>query len=228
MKRNRRDKEIGRDGRAGVRRRCPGGSHRLDAQGRRGHRPGRRCQRAKPAAGLDQRRGRPHADRAGYSISRAELGHLVIDVPADQKVVNVFDANVRSWSVAPAGGGAADHRRVVRARQGLAAGDRRVGEVRRREGQGDRGRADGQGRRASAGSRACVVVQVADVCGPRPSSRRPVAGRCRRVARRAARAVGVLLSLRRRPLRVWRWRREGAAADHGRFAGRGHAAARAA
>ena len=30
-----------------------------------------------------------------YSISRAELAHLTIDVPADQKVVNIFDANVR-------------------------------------------------------------------------------------------------------------------------------------
>ncbi|MFZ1935524.1 MAG: hypothetical protein WCB27_09705 [Thermoguttaceae bacterium] len=40
-----------------------------------------------------------------YSINRAELAHLTIDVPADQKVVNVSDANVRSWSVAPAAGG---------------------------------------------------------------------------------------------------------------------------
>lgn len=35
-----------------------------------------------------------------YTISRAELGQLTIEVPADQKVVNVFDANVRQWSVA--------------------------------------------------------------------------------------------------------------------------------
>ena len=34
-----------------------------------------------------------------YSISRAELGQLMIDVPIDQKVVNVFDANIRQWSV---------------------------------------------------------------------------------------------------------------------------------
>ncbi len=34
-----------------------------------------------------------------YAISRAELGQLTIDVPADQKVVNVFDANVRQWAV---------------------------------------------------------------------------------------------------------------------------------
>ena len=37
-----------------------------------------------------------------YSISRAELSQLTIDVPADQKVVNVLDANVRQWSVATA------------------------------------------------------------------------------------------------------------------------------
>ncbi len=34
-----------------------------------------------------------------YNISRAELGQLVIEVPADHKVVNVFDANVRRWPV---------------------------------------------------------------------------------------------------------------------------------
>jgi hypothetical protein len=41
--------------------------------------------------------------RLAYEISRAELVRLEIEVPADQKVVNVFDANVREWSVAPAG-----------------------------------------------------------------------------------------------------------------------------
>jgi hypothetical protein len=35
-----------------------------------------------------------------YAISRAELAQLVVDVPSDQKVANVFDANVRQWSVA--------------------------------------------------------------------------------------------------------------------------------
>ena len=34
-----------------------------------------------------------------YAISRAELAQLTIEVPADHKVVNVFDANVRQWSV---------------------------------------------------------------------------------------------------------------------------------
>ncbi len=34
-----------------------------------------------------------------YEISRAELPRLVVDVPLDQKVVNVFDPNVREWSV---------------------------------------------------------------------------------------------------------------------------------
>ncbi|MBE3134066.1 MAG: hypothetical protein IMZ55_11370, partial [Acidobacteria bacterium] len=38
-----------------------------------------------------------------YEISRAELAALEVEVPADLKVVNVFDPNVREWSVAPAG-----------------------------------------------------------------------------------------------------------------------------
>ena len=37
-----------------------------------------------------------------YAISRAELNQLAIEVPADYKVVNVFDPNVRQWSVEPA------------------------------------------------------------------------------------------------------------------------------
>ncbi|HEV3022742.1 MAG TPA: hypothetical protein VGX76_09745, partial [Pirellulales bacterium] len=39
-----------------------------------------------------------------YSISRAELKELSLEVPAEYKVVNVFDPNVRQWSVAVAGG----------------------------------------------------------------------------------------------------------------------------
>lgn len=34
-----------------------------------------------------------------YSISRATLKRLVVAVPADQKVVNVFDPNIRKWDV---------------------------------------------------------------------------------------------------------------------------------
>jgi hypothetical protein len=41
-----------------------------------------------------------------YAISRAELGQLAVEVPADYKVVNVFDANVRQWSVEPVPAGA--------------------------------------------------------------------------------------------------------------------------
>jgi hypothetical protein len=41
-----------------------------------------------------------------YTISRAELGQLAIEVPIDYKVVNVFDANVRQWSVEPPPAGA--------------------------------------------------------------------------------------------------------------------------
>ncbi|MBP7935304.1 MAG: hypothetical protein KA354_11710 [Phycisphaerae bacterium] len=34
-----------------------------------------------------------------YEISRAALSELVVEVPADQRVINVLDANVRQWSV---------------------------------------------------------------------------------------------------------------------------------
>ncbi len=34
-----------------------------------------------------------------YALSRAELGQLAFEVPGGQKVVNVFDVNVRQWSV---------------------------------------------------------------------------------------------------------------------------------
>jgi hypothetical protein len=37
--------------------------------------------------------------RLDYAISRAELSQLVVALPADQKVVNVSDANARQWSV---------------------------------------------------------------------------------------------------------------------------------
>lgn len=38
-----------------------------------------------------------------YDISRTELPRLLIEVPTGQKVVNVFDQNVREWSVTPTG-----------------------------------------------------------------------------------------------------------------------------
>ncbi len=34
-----------------------------------------------------------------YDISRAELSQLVVEVPVDQRIVDVFNANVRQWSV---------------------------------------------------------------------------------------------------------------------------------
>ena len=37
--------------------------------------------------------------RLVYEITRAEVSQLSIEVPADQKVVNVFDPNVRQWEV---------------------------------------------------------------------------------------------------------------------------------
>ncbi len=42
--------------------------------------------------------------RLSYDISRTELSQLMIEVPAGQKVVNVFDQNVREWSVTSTGG----------------------------------------------------------------------------------------------------------------------------
>jgi hypothetical protein len=42
-----------------------------------------------------------------YKISRAELNQLVLEAPAEFKVVNVFDPNVRQWSVEPPAAGAA-------------------------------------------------------------------------------------------------------------------------
>jgi hypothetical protein len=40
--------------------------------------------------------------RLAYEISRAALSELLVEVPADQRVINVVDANVRQWSVLPA------------------------------------------------------------------------------------------------------------------------------
>ena len=40
-----------------------------------------------------------------YEISRSTLTQLVLEVPADQKVVNVFDRNVKRWNVEPGEGG---------------------------------------------------------------------------------------------------------------------------
>ncbi len=39
-----------------------------------------------------------------YEISRAKLTQLVLEIPADQKVVNVFDRNVQRWNFEPAEG----------------------------------------------------------------------------------------------------------------------------
>lgn len=34
-----------------------------------------------------------------YDISRAPIDHLVLEVPSEQKIIGVFDANIRQWSV---------------------------------------------------------------------------------------------------------------------------------
>jgi hypothetical protein len=48
-----------------------------------------------------------------YTISRAELKELRIDVPAAHRVVNVFDANVRRWTVEKATDAKAATQRIV-------------------------------------------------------------------------------------------------------------------
>ena len=197
-----------RNGRAGLRRRRPRGAHRLDAQGRRGHRPGRLGQRPSRTASLDHRRGRPQpASTLGYAISRAELGQLVIDVPADQKVVNVFDANVRQWSVEPAA--PAGKRRITaqlfEPAKARSNGHRRIGEILPAE-RPQRSitvpvvKAVGVGRqqgvRGGPGGRGAA--------GRGRAAERAAAGRCRRSCRtaRAAREVDLRLPLCRRPLRI--------------------------
>ena len=100
--------------------------HRVDPQGRRRHRPGRPGQRPGRPAGLDPARA-SSASRANlaYTISRAELGQLAVDVPADYKVRQRLRPQrppvVGRASPAPDRRHAADHRSTVRARQGLAA-----------------------------------------------------------------------------------------------------------
>ncbi|MEQ1828552.1 MAG: hypothetical protein ABL921_21500, partial [Pirellula sp.] len=36
-----------------------------------------------------------------YTVERAELGQIAVSIPANQRVINVFDSNVRKWSVEP-------------------------------------------------------------------------------------------------------------------------------
>ena len=105
-----------------------------------------------------------------YTISRAELGQLAVEVPADYKVVNVFDANVRQWSVEPPAAGAKRQKITAQlfepaksVQQVIVelekfAGDKRADLARRAGGQGpgrgppagDRGRPGG-GRAAGRG-----------------------------------------------------------------------------
>ena len=60
-------------------------------------------ERRSPAGGpVEEAALRTHS-RLTYSISRAELSVLTVEVPANQKVVNVAEANVRQWSVETTG-----------------------------------------------------------------------------------------------------------------------------
>ena len=141
-----------------------------------------------------------------YAISRAELAQLMIDVPADQKVVNVFDANVRQWSVEPVEG----RQRITaqlfepakNAQQVTVELEKFAGEKAKRH---DR-RAGGQGGGRGPAAGRAWWSRWPRACGPRPP--RPAAC-CRSMPascppRCATAQVGVLLSLRRGRPSSWR------------------------
>ena len=156
---NRGDGSGRRDRGAGLRRRRAGGPHRLDAEGRGRHRHGGLGQRPGPTAGLDRRRGAPHRATLGYAISRAELRQFSIDVPADQKVSTSSTPTSAAGRSRPRTGRAADHRRIVRAGQGVAASHRGTGEISARSGDRRTERAGGQrGRRGPAAGNVMVAV----------------------------------------------------------------------
>ena len=71
---------------------------RLDRQGRGGGGTGRPGHRAGPAGSGRSTKGsiRTRANLA-YDITRADVTQLVVEVPADHNVVNVFDPNVQKW-----------------------------------------------------------------------------------------------------------------------------------
>ena len=103
-KKPRRRQAARRDRGAGLRRRRAGGPHRLDAEGRGATGMAALASvQAQQQVWVGEGVVRTRAT-LGYAISRAELPQLSIDVPADQKVLNVFDANVRGWSVKAADG----------------------------------------------------------------------------------------------------------------------------
>ncbi len=224
-----RREEARRNGRAGVRRHRPRGANRLDAQGRRGHRPGRLDQRSGRRASLDHRRGRPVEDHAGLLDQPGRVG------PIGDRRAGRPEGRERLRRQCPpvvgrAGGGrSADHRPTVRARQRFADGHGRVGEARPREGPADdfRARGQGGGGRPAAGRAGGPGGRGHE--GRGRAAERALAGRCRRVApRAAAHKMDLRLPLRRSALRANAQHREGAAADRGRFAPGGGASARAA
>ena len=158
-----------------------------------------------------------------YSISRAELGQLAVEVPADYKVVNVFDANVRQWSVEPLAAGAKRQKITAQLFEPAKRLQQVVVELEKFAGEKlqpsltipvikalDVGRQQGvvlvdvaAGLRAEA-TRTAGLLQI-------DASELPPA---------LANAVDVLLSLCHDPLRVGLGRRRAAAAGHGRLAGR--------
>ena len=157
------------------------------------------------------------------------MGQLTIDVPADQKIINVFDANVRGWSVKAADGKqriTADLFEPAKASQqvivelekflpGQAKGELTVPVV----------SAAGVGRQQGTVAVSVAESLRAEVAKSTGLMQEDAEGHNRPGYRGQ---LGLRLSLRHRALRVGLERGKGAAADHGRFAGRGPAAARAA
>ena len=184
---------------AGLRGAAPDGAHRLDRQGRRGHRAGCPGQRRWPSSKSSISEGMTRLRvKLAYTISRAELGQLAIEVPADYKVVNVFDPNVRQWSVEARRQAAAGTQAVQKITvqlfepaKNVAASDRGTGEARdgrrklrkaagkkrrkrRRAGRQGPGRGPPAGRRGGAGGRRTA--------GRGHAHHRPAASRSERIA----------------------------------------------
>ena len=161
---------------------------------------------------------RTHA-KLTYSISRAQLGSCSLEVPDDQKVVNVLDANVRQWSVEPSGKLQKITVQLFEPAKDVQTLGRRPGEVHLGQGRGPL-EVPVVGASARCGSKGVVAVELGEglraetLRKPRAVAARPG----RSSSRNGSRQLDLLLSLRRASLRVGLEHRESRAADRRRFA----------
>ena len=156
-----------RDRGAGVRRRCHRGAHRLDAEGRGRHRDGGLGQRAGPTTGLDRRRGAPHAGRAGLCNQPRRIAPTLDRRPRRSEDYQRLRRQRPRLVRQGRGGEAADHRRFVRAGQGVAASHRGTGAISARPGERRADRAGPEARSAWAGSREQSWWPCPKACGPK-------------------------------------------------------------